>query len=171
MKNIKKLIASATIIGVLGVGGTAYAAVTESPAESVAGLTGQTVTEVNQQRASGITYGTIAKDAGKLAEFQAQTLEWKKAILDQRVKDGQLTHQQADQIYSAIKANQTTCDGTGSAQIGKTYGLGMGKGTGLGAGQGLGKGKGNGSGRRGNGMGSGVCTGIGTGINSGTATN
>ncbi len=169
MKNIKKLIASATIIGVLGVVGTAYAAVTESHAESVAGLTGQTVTEVNQQRASGITYGTIAKDAGKLAEFQAQTLEWKKAILDQRVKDGQLTQQQADQIYSAFKANQATCDGTGSAQIGKTYGLGMGNGTGLGAGQGLGKGKG--LGRRGNGMGSGVCTGIGTGINSGTATN
>ncbi|OLN29047.1 DUF2680 domain-containing protein [Desulfosporosinus metallidurans] len=169
MKNIKKLIASATIIGVLGVVGTAYAAVTKSPAEITAGLTGQTVTEVNQQRASGKTYGTIAKDAGKLAEFQAQTLEQKKAILDQRVKDGQLTQQQADQIYSAIETNQVTCDGTGSAQLGKTYGLGLGKGTGLGAGQGLGKG--NGSGRRGNGMGSGICTGIGTGINSGTAAN
>ena len=169
MKNIKKFIASATIIGVLGVVGTAYAAVTKSPAESVAGLTGQTVTEVNQQRASGVTYGTIAKDAGKLAEFQAQTLEWKKAILDQRVKDGQLTQAQADQIYSAIKANQATCDGTGSAQLGKTYGLGMGKGMGLGTGQGYGRG--NGSGQRGNGMGSGSCTGIGTGINAGTATN
>ena len=165
MKNIKKLIASATIIGVLGVVGTAYAAVTKSPAESVAGLTGQPVTEVNQQRASGITYGTIAKDAGKLAEFQAQMLEWKKAILDQRVKDGQLTQPEADQIYSAIKANQATCNGTGSAQLSKTYGLGMGKGTGLGAGQGLGKG--NGSGRRGNGMRSGICS----GINLSTATN
>lgn len=167
MKNFKKLIASATIIGMLGIAGTAYAAVTKSPAEITAGLTGQTVTEVNQQRVSGKTYGTIAKDAGKLAEFQAQMLEQKKAILDQRVNDRQITQQQADQIYNTIKTNQATCDGTGSAQLGKVYGLGMGKGTGLGAGQGLGNG--NRSGRRGNGMGSGICTGIGTGINSGTS--
>jgi Protein of unknown function (DUF2680). len=169
MKNIKKLIATATVIGMLGAVGTAYAAVIKSPAEITAGLTGQTVTEVNQQRISGKTYGTIAKDAGKLAEFQTQMLEQKKAILDQRVKDGLITQQQADQIYNTIKTNQATCNGSGSAQLGKAYGLGMGNGTGLGMGQGLGKG--NGSGRRGNGMGSGICTGLGTGINSGTSAN
>lgn len=169
MKNFKKLIVSATIIGMLGVVGTAYAAVVKSPAEITAGLTGQTIAEVNQQRATGKTYGTIANDAGKLAEFQAQMLEQKKAILDQRVSNGQITQQQADQIYNIIKTNQATCNGTGSAQLGQGYGLGIGNGTGLGAGQGLGRR--NGSGRRGNGMGNGICTGIGIGVNSGTSSN
>ena len=108
----------------------------------VAGLTGQSIEQIMAQRATGITFGTIAQKAGKLDEFKVQTLEQKKIIFDQRVKDGNLTQAQADQIYNSIKTNQATCDGTGSAGIRQrnSAGLGQGQGMGMGAGQGNGGG-------------------------------
>ena len=157
MKNIKSYIAAATIIGLLGVTGTAFAAVTgKTPAEITAGLTGKTVEQVITERATGKTYGSIANEAGKLDEFKTQTLEQKKSFLDQRVADGNLTQEQADAILNSIKTNQTTCDGTGSARIGKSMAAGFGQGQG----QGMGKGQGmrNGTGlRNGGGMGRGTC--------------
>ncbi|MDR3600886.1 MAG: hypothetical protein P4L49_10465 [Desulfosporosinus sp.] len=149
MKNFKLYIAAATIVGLLGVTGTAFAAVTgQTPAEIAASLTGKTVAQVTAERATGITYGTIAKEAGKLDEFKAATLEQKKLILDQRVVDGNLTQEQADTIYNRLVTNQATCDGTGSTA--------MGKGMGAGFGQGMGNGQRNGGGSRG-GMGRGTC--------------
>ena len=161
MKNFKSYIAAATIVGLLGVTGTALATVTgQTPAEIASRLTGKTVEQVTAERATGITYGTIAKEAGKLDEFKAATLEQKKAILDQRVADGNLTQEQADAIYNRLVTNQATCDGTGSAAIGKSMGagFGQGQGMGLGKGQGMGQSAGqrNGSGARG-GMGRGAA--------------
>ena len=134
MKNFKKLIAAATIAGVLGVTGAAYAVGAMTPAGVAAGLTGQTVEQVTAERASGKTYGTIASEAWKLDKFKAQILEQKKIILDQRVKDGNLTltQTQADQIYASIRINQANCDATGSAGIGKMNGVGFGQGMGMG---------------------------------------
>jgi hypothetical protein len=145
MKNFKKLIAAATIAGVLGVTGAAYAAGVTTPAGIVSTLTGKSVEQVTAERAAGKTYGTIASEAGKLDEFKAETLEQRKAILDQRVKDGNLTQAQADAAYNTMKANQAICDGTGSARLG--LGNGNGRGMGMGAGQGMGAGRGNGGGR------------------------
>jgi hypothetical protein len=142
---LKKLLVAVTMVGMLWVAGTAYAAVNKSPADIVAGITGKSVTEVNQERASGKPYGTIAQVAGKLEEFKVQMLEQKKNILDQRVQAGQLTLAQADQILAAIKNNQTLCDGTGNG-MGKMQGLRMGIGAGLGRGRGIGGGFGNGCG-------------------------
>ncbi|MFZ3130106.1 MAG: hypothetical protein WA125_03140 [Desulfosporosinus sp.] len=151
MKNFKKLIAVATIIGSLGAAGAAYAASATTPAGIVSSLTGKPIEEITAQRAAGKTYGAIAQEAGKLDAFKAQTLEQKKIVLDQRVKDGNLTQAQADQIYNSIKTNQTTCDGSGSAGIYKNKGLGLGQGMGSGAGQhngsGIGRGVGNGMNR------------------------
>lgn len=152
MKNMKKLIALIAVVGVLGSAGAAFAATAKTPAEIAAGLTGKTVEELYKERTAGKTYGTIAKDAGKLDEFKIQMLEQKKAVLDQRVKDGTLTQQQADEIYNAIKNNQATCNGTGNAQLGKKCGAGFGSGAGRGPGMG-----------RGAGMGNGSCIGIGAG--------
>ncbi|MCX7709465.1 MAG: YckD family protein [Clostridia bacterium] len=146
MKNVKKFVAVLSIVGVLGTAGAVYALEIKTPADVVAGLTGKSITEVNNERTSGKTYGTIAKEANKLDEFKAQMLEQKKAILDQRVKDGTLTQEQADAIYKRIKDNQALCDGTGN------------EGTGRGCGAGFGNGKG-----MGRGLGSGSCTGLGAG--------
>jgi len=152
MKNLKKIIAAVTVVGMLGASGAAYAATVKTPAEIASELTGKTVEDLYKERASGKTYGTIAKDAGKLEEFKAQMLEQKKAILDQRVKDGKLTQEQADEIYNAITHNQANCDGPGSAAIGRKYGAGFGLGSGMGNGQGAGRGAGM---RNGYGMGAG----------------
>lgn len=143
MKKFKKLAVLVTAIGVLGAGGAVYAASSATPADIVSGLTGKTVQEFQQERATGKTYGTIAKDAGKLDEFKAQMLEQKKEILKQRVKEGRLTQEQADKILNAIKNNQANCDGNNKASIGKKYGAGFGQGNGMGKGAGM---------RNGNGM-------------------
>ncbi|MCB2288945.1 hypothetical protein LGK97_04090 [Clostridium sp. CS001] len=128
MKNIKKIVLSLAVVSVLS-SSVVFAVVSaKTPAEITSGITGKTVGEVTKQKATGKTYGTIANEAGKLEEFKADILLQKKAILDQRVKDGSLTQGSADEIYNSIKTNQTTCDGTGSAGIGKMNGVGFGQG-------------------------------------------
>ncbi|MCR4436049.1 MAG: DUF2680 domain-containing protein [Clostridiales bacterium] len=142
MKNLKKIIAAVTVVGLLGTAGAVYAATAKTPAEIVSELTGKAVEDIYKERAAGKTYGTIANDAGKLEEFKAQMLEQKKAVLDQRVQEGKLTQEQADAIYNSIKNNQAACDGTGSAGIGKKCGAGFGSGNGMGRGQGINRGAG-----------------------------
>lgn len=147
MKNIKRFITILAVVGVIGAVGFAYAEGFRSPADIAAAISGRSVEEVTKERAAGKTYGTIAKEAGKLDEFKNQMLEQKKAILDQRVKDGNFSQQQADSIYNSIKINQATCDGTGSAKIGKTSGACFGNEQGVGSGKGQGMGRGFGSGK------------------------
>lgn len=156
MKNYKKLLAVITAIGILGAAGAVYAAASKTPAEIASGLTGKSIEEVNTERASGKTYGTMAKEAGKLDEFKSQMLEQKKAILDQKVKDGIMTQERADEIYNALKSNMANCDGTGNSGIGRKYGAGFGQGNGKGCGKGQGRGV----------CGGGGCTmGTGSGMN------
>lgn len=152
MRNFKKLAAVAIATGLFATAGVAYAAAVKTPAEITSELTGKTVEELSSERAVGKTYGTIANEAGKLEEFKAQMLEQKKAILDQRVKDGRLTQEQADEIYNSMKNNQAACDGTGSAGMGKRSGAGFGQGNGMGKGQG---GRGGAGSCNGGGMGAG----------------
>lgn len=148
MKNFKKFVAILTIVGAIGSASAVYAATSTSktPAEVVSGLTGKTVEDLYKEHADGKTFGTIANEDGKLEEFKTQMLDQKKAVLDQRVKDGSITQEKADEIYNAIKNNKATCDGTGSAQIGKKYGVGFGQGSGVGHGMGKGAGMENGMG-------------------------
>jgi len=142
MKNIKKIILSMAVVSVLSTSVVFGVVATKSQADITADVTGKTVSEVSKERASGKTYGAIASEAGKLDEFKEESLLQKKEVLDQRVNDGKLTKAEADKIYNDIVANQETCDGTGSARIGKMNGGGFG----LGRGQGMGKGSGQGNG-------------------------
>ena len=125
-KTGKRILATIVAAGILTLGVAAYAAEASTPADIAARLTGK-------------TYGTIANDAGKLAEFKVASLESKKAILDQQVLDGKITQAQADATYEAIKSAQATCDGTGTAHIGRTMGIGFGSGSGLHNGMGYGR--------------------------------
>ncbi|AZV58687.1 DUF2680 domain-containing protein [Clostridium sp. AWRP] len=146
MKNFKKFVAALTIVGAIGSASAVYAATSKTPAEVVSGLTGKTVEDLYKEHTAGKTFGTIANEAGKLEEFKTQMLDQKKAVLDQRVKDGNITQEKADEIYNAVKTNQAACDGTGSEQVGKKYGAGFGQGSGMGHGMGKGAGMGNGMG-------------------------
>ena len=124
---IKKTITIALVVGVISAMGVAYAAVAKTPAEIVSGLTGKSVTQLTEERSQGKTYGTIAKEAGKLDEFKAQMLEERKIMLDELVKEGKLTQERADAIYENMKNNQLSCDGTGNARMGgRQCGVGSG---------------------------------------------
>lgn len=79
MKGLKKWAAALTVAAVLGAGGAAYAATSLTPAEIAANLTGKSVSELQQQRQAGQTYGAIANEAGKLEEFKTQMLEQKRS--------------------------------------------------------------------------------------------
>lgn len=160
MRNFKKLVAVVAAIGVLGTAGAAFAATSKTPAEIVAGITGKTAEDVTKGRAAGETYCAIASDAGKLDEFKTQMLEQKKVVLDQRVKEGTITQQQADEAYNAIKNNQINCDETGKMGIGMKAGAGFGAGS---CGMNNSQGQGNAQGK---GMGKGMGGAMGSGRNS-----
>lgn len=131
--NIKKIALGLLVAGIVSTT-TAFAYAATSPVDIVSKLTGKTVQELYEERAQGKTYGTIAKEAGKLEEFKAEMLKSKKEILDEKVKEGSLTQEKADEILNAIKNNIANCDGTGSQRIGQKYGVGFGRGQGLGNG-------------------------------------
>lgn len=153
MTKLKKtIIIGATILAIGLTSVTAFAASPyKTPAEAVAGLTGKTLESVIAERTNtNKTYGTIAKEAGKLNEFKAEVLQIKKDILSQKVAGGSMTQERADEIIAAVEKNQVNCDGTGSARIGKSMGAGFGSMSGQGKGQGQGRGYGR---RQGNGQG------------------
>jgi hypothetical protein len=149
MTKLKKtLVSSAMALAICAASLTAFAAVKYgSPAEAVAALTGKTVESVTALRQTGKTYGTIAKEAGKLTEFQDEMTVIKKDVLAQKVAAGTMTQAQADAIIAALEKNQETCDGTGSAKIGQKMGAGFGSMNGNGQGRGAGgPGRGQGAG-------------------------
>lgn len=154
MKNLKKYLALTAAMVIFGASTAAFALDVKSPADIVSSITGKTMEDVVKEKTSGKTYGTIAKDAGKLDEFKIQSLDQKKAVLDQRVKDEKITQQKADEIYNELKTNQASCDGTGIATIGKKNEIGFGQGSGQGLGNNQGAGKGEAKGlKNGSGMG------------------
>mgnify|MGYP000868963646 CR=1 FL=1 len=160
MKKIKRLIIIGAMVMAAGATSvTAFAASSYStPAEALAGLTGRTVEDVTAERyETGKTYGTIANDAGKLEEFQAEMLQIKKDLLAKRVEAGLITQAQADEIVAAIEKNQANCEGTGLAGIGKNMGMGFGRMQGNGLGYGQGSGSDYGQGIRGFGQCGGIC--------------
>lgn len=173
MTKMKKALFAGAVVFIVGAMSlTAFAASAYStPAEAAAGVTGKTVEEVVTERQdTGKTYGEIADDAGKLEEFKNEMLEIKKDALAQKVADGTITQEKADEITKAIEENAANCDGTGSAGIGQNYGAGFGMGNGNCAnGTYTGNRSGAGNGRGSNGQGTGGCgmgnrSGNGTGV-------
>ncbi len=141
-----KKVFSIALVSVLLItlGGVAFASTFDTPAEIYANVTGKTVEEVYEERGTDMTFGPLADENGLLEEFRALSLESKKAIIDERVKDGTLTQEEADEILKAME-NCTLEPGT--RKLGQEYGLHFG---GNGQGQGFGRGQGRGFGRSNN---------------------
>ena len=156
MKNLRHVLAASLVVVAMGVTSvTVFAAAKyDSPAEAAAALTGKSVEEVLKIRQEeNKTLGTQVDEVGKLDEFKTEILEQKKEILQERVADGRLTQEQADEILANIETNQANCTGTG---------LGRGMMRGLGFGQGMMNGYRNGNGTGfGNGMMNGYRNGTG----------
>ena len=128
MKKLNKaLIFSLVLIMVLAASITVYAFTVRTPAEIIADLTGKGTEEVAEIRyESGKTYGEIAYEAGEdtWEKFRGEMLENRRALLDQRAKEGILTQEEADEILENIEVMQENCPGTGG-------GYGMGRGFGM----------------------------------------
>lgn len=143
MKNFKKIIAvGLAIIALTATSITAFAFGADSPAEIVANLTGKSVENITEQAIeSGNTYGQIAYDEGLWEEFSKEMLESKKAFLDEKVADGTLTQEEADEIYANILERQEYCNGIGGygGMMGYGFGSNNGRGTGFGQGRGCGR--------------------------------
>ena len=129
MKNFGKIAAVGAIVLVIGATSvTALAASGYStPADIVAGLTGQTAEDVITEKTdTGETYGAIAEDNGVLEAFKDQMMENKEALLNERVAAGTMTQERADAIIAAMEENQVDCDGTGTGGLGSGMGAGFG---------------------------------------------
>ncbi len=136
MMNMKNVVVTLTAVSVLVSAGIVYAATARTPAEIASGITGKTIENLITEREQGKTYGSIANEAGVLEEFQSQIRQQRKAILDQSVENGELTQEQADDIYQAILNRQGFCNGAGNGFGG--YGSGFGNSYGSGNGPGYG---------------------------------
>lgn len=133
MKHLKQILAGG--IAALSLTTSALAApLYATPAEAAAGVTGKTLEEVQAERWSGKSYGTIAAEAG--AEFQAAVWEMQAETLAAWVAEGFLTQEEADAQLDALQQRQTVCDGLGG------FGCGLGRGGGFGGGLGRGDGRG-----------------------------
>lgn len=139
MKNFKKYLVVTTAFVSLA-GFTAVFAAT--PSDIVSNLTGKTSEQLLEERASGKTYGAIAREFGKIDEFKSEMLKEKKLVLDQRVSDNILTEEASNEIYNTMKENQENCDGTNSSSIGKSLNAKFGNGISNGQGQNKGNRKG-----------------------------
>jgi len=135
MKKLARVVALAVAAVVLTTAGVALASELKSPVEILSGISGEPAEDLRDQRLEGKRYGEIAEDYDKLDEFRRQMLEQKKAILEQRVKEGYLTREQADEIEQRLG---TFCGDGARGLCGQGYGAGFGMGFGGRNGQGRG---------------------------------
>ena len=155
----KVLIVVLILVLILATSITASAFAGRTPAEIVASLTGKTTEEVVDLRyESGKTYGQMAYEVNEDAwkEFREEMLQNKKAILKERVDEGILTQEEADEIISNMEEMQDYCleNGGGFGMMRNKSGNGFRMGNGNGMGNGF-KNNGNGMGFGGGRCGSG----------------
>ena len=123
MKNLARVMALAVAAVVLTTAGVALASEFKSPAEILSRISGEPAEDLREQRLEGKPYGEIAEDYDKLDEFRQQMLAQKKAILDQRVEEGYLTREEADEIEQRLG---TFCGDETRGLCGQGYGAGFG---------------------------------------------
>jgi len=148
MKKASKLVATmgalvlvaATSIGV-------YAAEQGSPAQSLSELTGKSVEELYEAKGD-TTFGALAQELEVAEDFRAGMVANKLAIIEERVDQGALTREAADDMIAVIHENRENCDGTGLNQGDAKLGLGFGRGNSMGNGNGEKVGGGNGFGTK-----------------------
>lgn len=107
----QKIVIGLLSIGILTTGLVSVSALVgpKSKAEMLSELTGKSVEKIEEERANAKTYGQVASENDVLEEFQ------------EKVSNGVLTQEQADQMLSHMEQNQANCDGYGS---GMNHGMG-----------------------------------------------
>ncbi len=137
VKTIGSMFVLGTLIvssGVMGFADSNY----KTPGEIFSKLTNTTVEEAYESKGEK-TFGELAQEKGILDEFRKENLDNRKAYLEEKVKNGSITQEQADLILE----NMENCDGTlGQKKLGQGYHLKFGNGNGMGNGNKGGFGKG-----------------------------
>lgn len=155
---MKKQILSMVAVASLGFGSVGVLAYSgETPANTYSELMGLTKEEAQLQRKeSGKSYGTLAKENGVYEEFSAQMKKNKEEIINEKVRNGELSEADANKYLQQMEDN---CDGSGeSKKSGQELGLKLGRGNG--DEQALKQRRGNGDNqdqKQGNGKGQGDC--------------
>ncbi|MCT4688166.1 hypothetical protein [Vallitalea sp.] len=129
------------LLGSLLVGMAAFAA---TPAQIYSDLTGITEEEAYELRQEGKTFGELAKENEVYDEFVDKMVEQKIALIEEKVEQGHLTREKADEFIANIKENASNCDPSNPQKLGRKIGLGRRKGNGRGACNGNGYGRRNG---------------------------
>lgn len=126
-------------------------------AQTLSQLTNKSIETISDiKNKLDMTFGEIAKENGVLDQFKKVNLEQKEEILNEKVNQGIITKEEAENILNQIRENQENCDGSGSNSQNLGLGLGLGNGNGSGNGSGRGNGSGNGAGNGGQGQGKGI---------------
>jgi hypothetical protein len=131
-------------------------------ADAVAKLTGLPVADVRAKRTAGASFSAIAAEKGvSSADVVGEALKARQAALDEAVKSGRITQDQADLALDRMKTRLTTrvdstdprnCTGNGGGKGACGQGGGA-------CGMGGGQGRGQGGGACGQGGGAGACGG------------
>lgn len=133
---MKKIIILTLVLAViLTTSITAFAFTGTSPVEILAGLTGKTTGNLaNIKYASGNSYGQIAYNEGQdvWEDFMTERFENKKALIKERLADGSLSQEEADEFLAYLEEMQDFClENSGCLDMmrdrNKNYGFGMGK--------------------------------------------
>jgi len=124
----KLLIVILTILLISAITATAFAFVKNSPAQIASDVTGKTIEQIMETKfETGKTYGQICYDENSWEEFRNEMLKYKKEFLDEKVKEGILTKEEADEIYGNIEESQEYCteNGTFGIRNGRANGSGI----------------------------------------------
>lgn len=120
---LKKVVALGLTMVILG-GTTVFAS---TPAEIYSEVTGVTVEEAYEARQNGETFGKLADDKGLFEEFQQEMLEDKKVFIEEKVSDGTLTREKADEFIKTLEERIENCDPQNPQRQGQRMGIGFGK--------------------------------------------
>jgi len=118
---------SLVLVGVvtLSMGAMAFADSFKTPAENYANLADVTVEQAYELKGTDKTFGELAKNAEFLEEFQEANLESRKALLMQRVEEGVITQERANELLKMME--EIKCDGTNNHLLRDEMKLGFGR--------------------------------------------
>lgn len=121
IKNI--IVASLLAIGIGVTTLTVYAqAKYETPREALSAITGKTIDEIHTLRfEEGMNHADLFETDAQYEEFKSEVLEQRKDRIDERVEDGRLTQERANEIKNQMNEDTEMFDGRGFGRGGNCH--------------------------------------------------
>ena len=122
--NIKNtVIASLLAVGVGVTSLTVYAqAKYETPREALSAITGKTTDEIHALRyEEGMSHAELFETDAQYEDFKSEVLEQRKERIDERVLDGRISQERADEIKNQMDENTEMFEGRGFGRSGNCH--------------------------------------------------